>query len=164
MSKLLVSKKQIPWPKRRYLLGVSIGRAGQVCAKPAIDPLRGSGFAGRFAIEWHRFQVKLKPDRDHWNLPNQAENLVYLCRIWLFWSSKSTKSSWKLVGKLKNTPKFDVFRQVGFHGFWRRGLETDPHALGFGAQDPRPTAGAVKSGEHGSGTGGLDSPNIYNGS
>ena len=75
MSKLLVAKKQIPWPKRRYLLGVSTGRAGQVCAKPTIDPLRGSGFAGRFAIEWHRFQVKLKPDRDHWKIAKISEIL-----------------------------------------------------------------------------------------
>ena len=50
-----------------------------------------------------------------------------------------------------------------------RELETDPPALGFGTQDPRPTVGAVGSGERQSGTGGLgewpgglDSPNVPN--
>ena len=48
-----------------------------------------------------------------------------------------------------------------------RELETNPPALGFGTRDPRPTVGAVRSGERRSGTGGLggwagglDSPNI----
>ena len=44
---------------------------------------------------------------------------------------------------------FMLFGRVGFHGFWRRGLETDPPALGFGARDPRLTTGAVGSMEAG---------------
>ena len=81
------------------------------------------------------------------NLPNQIEN-----------SSES----------LENSPKFDVFGWVEFHGFWRRGLETDPPALSFGAQDPCLTAKAVGMGERRSSTGelgewpgGLDNPNWF---
>ena len=58
-----------------------------------------------------------------------------------------------------------VFGQVGFHGFWRRGLATDPPKLGFGTRDPCPFAGAIESGGGGLGTSGwvsgLDSPKLY---
>ena len=85
----------------------------------------------------------------------ESLDLVYLCRIWLFWSPKSAKSSWKLVGINGKFARIDVFGRVGFHGFWTRELETDPPASGFGTRDPRPTVGAVGSGERRSGTGGL---------
>ena len=68
------------------------------------------------------------------NLLNQAEN-----------SSES----------LENSLEFDVFEGVEFHRFWRRELETDPLASGFGAWDPHSTVGVVGSGERRSGTGGL---------
>ena len=92
----------------------------------------------------------------------ESLDLVYLCRIWLFWLPKSAKSSWKLVGINGEFARIDVFKWVGFHGFWMRELETNPPALGFGTRDPQPTVGGVGSGERRSGTGGLggglDSP------
>ena len=56
-----------------------MGRAGRVFAQPVnrpvrdrvadsqptTDPLRGLGFAGRFASGWHRFRVRPKPDKKH---------------------------------------------------------------------------------------------------
>ena len=73
--------------------------------------------------------------------------------------------------KLKNSPKslriyliLMVFRWVGFHGFWRRGLKTDLPTSSFGAQDPHPTIGAVDRVAAGwvraGWAGGLDSPNF----
>ena len=60
-------------------VGVSTGQAGRVCAQPAnrpvrdrvadsqpaTDPLRGSGFAGRFSGGRNRFRVRPKPDGKH---------------------------------------------------------------------------------------------------
>ena len=89
-------------------------------SQPATDPLRGSVFAGRFAGGCHRFRVRPKPDgklrktakigeispdpakfredfvkSDYFSPKSCRESLdlVYLCRIYLFWSPKSTKSS-----------------------------------------------------------------------
>ena len=56
-----------------------MGRVGRVCAQPAtdpqeigstriqpaIDPLRGSGFAGQMSVGWDQFWVKLKPAENH---------------------------------------------------------------------------------------------------
>ena len=78
------------------------------------------------------------------NLPNQAENSLE---------------------SLENLSEFDIFGWVGFHRFWTRGLETDPPALSFRAQDLQPTTGTIESGERQSGagklgewSGGLDNP------
>ena len=35
----------------------------------------------------------------------ESLDLLYLCRIWLFWLTKFVKSSWNLVGKLENSPE-----------------------------------------------------------
>ena len=82
--------------------------------------------------------------------PNRAEN----CQIWCIYAGSNCfgrqnlpNQAENLSQSLENSPKFDVFGQVKFHGFWTRGLETDPSALGFGARDPRPTARAIGSGE-----------------
>ena len=43
---------------------------------------------------------------------------MYLCRIWLFWLTKSAKSSWNLVGKLENSPECSCSSgRSGFTGF-----------------------------------------------
>ena len=86
-------------------LGVSTGWAGRVCAQlakrpvrdqvadsqPATDPLRGSGFVGRFASGWHRFQVRPKPDEKHRKTAKLGEISPDLAKIrwgfrqiWLF--------------------------------------------------------------------------------
>ena len=126
---------------------MSIGRAGQVYAKPTIDPLRGSGFAGRFAIEWHWFQVKLKPDRDHRKTakigeilpdpvrilsnpmifpPNRAENR----QIWCIYDGSDCFGRRNLPNQAENLSESWRIRQnlmslgrSGFTGFEGRDLK-----------------------------------------
>ena len=104
-------------------------------------------------------------------LCRESLDLVYLCRIWLFWLSKFAKSNWKLVEIAGEFARIDIFGRVRFHGFWTRGLKTDLPASGFGTRDLQPTTGAIGSGERRSGMGelggwpgGLDSPNVTNSS
>ena len=152
----------------------------------------GSGFACRFVNRWHQFRVRTKPNGKHQKTAkigkisldlvrisskpmifpsNRAENR----RIWCIYAKSDCFGRRNLPNQienssesLENSPKFDVFGWVEFHGFWRRGLETDPPALSFGARDPCLTAKAVGMGERGSSTGklgewpgGLDNPNWF---
>ena len=155
-----------------------MGRVGRVCAQPATDPLRGSQVgcsSGGIGFEWSwnppetienrrdlaRFGQDPMRSSWIWQIFLQirwffSQIMLRIARFVVFMPDLIVLVDEIYEIKLKSRRKagefarmFMLFGRVGFHGFWRRGLETDPPALGFGARDPRLTTGAVGSMEAG---------------
>ena len=90
-------------------------------------------------------QILSRITRSGVSMPNLIVLVTEICQIKL----KTRRNQWRIRQNW-------CLRAGRVSRVLNEGTQTDPPALGFGTWDPWLTAGAVRSGEHRLGTGGLD--------